>query len=150
MKTCKLCDKVLPLDEFYVNKNRPDGRHYYCKGCCKLRRRLDALKKREYIAKRQYKRALEEGVEADPAITLRKVYLVYRGHCALCESYVVPSEASLDHKIPITLGGGHVMDNVQLTHILCNRQKGVKSHDEARARPKKSWKRKHRKSPFER
>lgn len=51
--------------------------------------------------------------------------------CGLCESAIDPElrwpdrmSASLDHVIPISLGGGHLRSNVQPAHLVCNIRKG--------------------------
>lgn len=33
MKTCTACQEEKPLESFYRNKNKPDGRAHHCKGC---------------------------------------------------------------------------------------------------------------------
>lgn len=51
--------------------------------------------------------------------------------CRLCGEAVdleakwpAPMSPSKDHKIPITRGGMHVADNLQLAHLYCNTSKG--------------------------
>ena len=34
-----------------------------------------------------------------------------------------PTSASLDHIIPLSRGGAHTLDNVQLAHLVCNIRK---------------------------
>lgn len=36
-----------------------------------------------------------------------------------------PMSPSLDHVVPLSRGGGHVLENVQLAHLVCNMQKGA-------------------------
>lgn len=48
------------------------------------------------------------------------------GLCGICGQPVMESEQSLDHIIPISLGGTHEPANVQLAHRVCNSQKGTK------------------------
>jgi hypothetical protein len=49
-------------------------------------------------------------------------YQQYR--CALTGRELSPETASLDHIIPIRLGGAHAMENVQVLHKDVNRAKG--------------------------
>lgn len=53
--------------------------------------------------------------------------------CNLCgkpvdktKKYPDAMSASLDHIIPLSKGGSHTKDNVQLAHLLCNIKKGNK------------------------
>ena len=40
-----------------------------------------------------------------------------------------PLCASLDHVVPLSLGGGHTRDNVQCAHWLCNSLRGADDID---------------------
>lgn len=53
--------------------------------------------------------------------------------CGICHhpvskalNYPDPNCASLDHIIPWTAGGAHLLDNVQCSHLVCNLRKGSK------------------------
>ena len=47
-----------------------------------------------------------------------------KGMCGICKSSVAPdSKWEVDHVIPISKGGAHSYDNVQLSHRKCNRAK---------------------------
>lgn len=57
--------------------------------------------------------------------------------CGLCRrkvnsglKYPHPRCASLDHIVPLSLGGEHVRANVQLAHLDCNVRKGARSAGE--------------------
>lgn len=32
-KICKRCEKLLPLEDFYINRKAKDGRHTKCQSC---------------------------------------------------------------------------------------------------------------------
>jgi len=134
MKTCKdpSCQEInpQPADNFYKMKASEDGRHYYCKSCCKRRRAHERVVKREKkvnIGYRQRQRAKEEGIECDDTITLAGLYKRDHGICQICHKAVRPKEASIDHIHPISRGGTHTWDNVQLTHVKCNLRKSNKT-----------------------
>lgn len=38
--------------------------------------------------------------------------------------YSGPLYPSIDHIVPMSKGGGHVWENVQVAHIICNSEKG--------------------------
>lgn len=53
--------------------------------------------------------------------------------CQICDGpvnmrlpYPNPASPSQDHKIPLSRGGEHVFDNVQLAHLVCNSGKSAK------------------------
>lgn len=53
--------------------------------------------------------------------------------CALCGmpldkrlKYPDPMSISIDHIIPVALGGRSTIDNLQATHLICNKVKGKK------------------------
>ncbi len=50
-----------------------------------------------------------------------------KGRCGICKKRVDPkSKWEVDHIIPISKGGSHSYDNVQLAHRICNRSKSDK------------------------
>lgn len=61
-------------------------------------------------------------------VPMRAVIARDRGRCQLCRRLVKPGargalSASLDHVVPISLGGHHTLANVQLAHLVCNQRK---------------------------
>lgn len=54
-----------------------------------------------------------------------RIFLRDRGICGICGVRVPNlSAANIDHVIPISRGGQHTEENVQLAHRTCNREKG--------------------------
>jgi 5-methylcytosine-specific restriction endonuclease McrA len=49
-----------------------------------------------------------------------------QGVCGICWQCVPAPERSLDHIIPLSRGGAHVPENIQLAHKRCNSLKGTK------------------------
>lgn len=66
----------------------------------------------------------------DSDITLDKVYARDLGICKLCNTGCHRSDASIDHSQPVSRGGSHTWDNVQLAHFICNARKGNKTMEE--------------------
>ena len=70
----------------------------------------------------------------DKKIDLYEVYKKFEGRCQICgemtdtndrtDKKVGNNYPSVDHIIPISKGGTHTWDNVQLAHIICNSKKG--------------------------
>jgi 5-methylcytosine-specific restriction endonuclease McrA len=46
--------------------------------------------------------------------------------CYLCGKETSVDDRTLDHVVPLILGGGHVPSNVRLAHRVCNSRKGSK------------------------
>lgn len=46
--------------------------------------------------------------------------------CAICGREMSDQDKSLDHKVPISRGGAHTIENLQVAHLRCNQRKGNK------------------------
>lgn len=126
-KRCVGCKNIKSHTEFYASNRSEDGLNRYCVQCCKVNRSLESVRKRDKKSKisfRQRHRANQLGVECDDSITLALVFRERLGVCALCGEWVQPRYASIDHTHPLSLGGTHTWDNVQLVHLRCNLVKG--------------------------
>lgn len=131
-KQCRQCKEVKPLDEFFNMSSQEDGKHYYCKSCCKFRRSTEQVRNRDFknkISNRQQYRAQVEGIARDKDLSLARLYQRDKGVCALCKEHVTPKQASMDHIKPVAEGGAHTWDNVQLVHVRCNKVKGKSDKD---------------------
>lgn len=131
MRQCVSCGNQKPLKEFYKASGATalNGYNRYCKHCCKVNRALEAVRKRDKSSKitvRQYYRAVSLGVEIEDGISLAIVFKRSLGICGLCGEWVPPGDASMDHVQPISKGGKHRLDNLQITHLVCNLRKGAK------------------------
>lgn len=63
----------------------------------------------------------------------KRILLRTAEQCALCGGYIDkslkypnPMSASVDHVIPVKRGGKSTLDNLQVTHLICNLNKGAK------------------------
>lgn len=59
---------------------------------------------------------------------IKKLYAIQQGVCACCETELMDGY-HLDHIMPVSLGGTHTDDNVQLLCPPCNLRKGAKHPD---------------------
>jgi len=59
------------------------------------------------------------------AIDRQIVFARDAGTCGICQTAVAPEGWHLDHKQPLSKGGMHSYDNVQVSHPSCNLQKGT-------------------------
>lgn len=118
-KTCPVCGTV------HLERSR------YCSDGC----RRKALN--QYHDKR-----LNKAGEIDKTITLQKLYSRDGGVCWICgcecdwNDYRIGehgnkiagnSYPSIDHFIPLAVGGNHTWDNVRLAHRRCNSKRGTKA-----------------------
>jgi 5-methylcytosine-specific restriction endonuclease McrA len=88
------------------------------------------------------KRAAFYGVDLfDNSITLSRVIKKYNGICQICgkpvdlsakeKGHIRRAYPTVDHVVPISKGGGHTWENVQLAHMGCNA--GKRDREERRA-----------------
>lgn len=81
-----------------------------------------------------HERAIAYNVKYDQNVSLKKLILRDFGICQICGKPIDKSSFSgkgcgplyptIDHIIPLSKGGNHVWDNVQLAHLKCNSMKG--------------------------
>lgn len=71
----------------------------------------------------------EQGIYKHNRAILKKTATI----CALCGMpidkslrFPDPMSVSIDHIIPVALGGKSTLDNLQATHLICNKAKGTK------------------------
>jgi 5-methylcytosine-specific restriction endonuclease McrA len=88
-------------------------------------------RKPKYL-KSSYRRAKHFGVKRDRSISLAKVGTRDRWQCQLCGCRTLPKQRSthdrypnVDHIVPLSRGGTHTWDNVQLTCRSCNQRKAT-------------------------
>lgn len=114
-KNCPVCGSVF---SGYAHNAK-----YCSKKCC--RKGQD-----NYSRSGGMRRAKRYGVAAEKGITPKSVYKRDNGICALCgglcdfgdirDGVVGPAYPTVDHIIPLSKGGPHTWDNVQLAHFFCN------------------------------
>lgn len=94
MKRCSGCKIEKPLDEFYNNKSKKDGKHHYCKTCQdpKIRtyQRSEAGKasKRRSNLRSRYSLDLPE---------LERMWQAQEGKCAICKEGFPLEDLVVDH-----------------------------------------------------
>ena len=115
-RTCTLCGVAKLGDEFYLTGAR-GGRAALtsrCKACLKARL---ASHTSVYRAR---KRA--DGERDAPSRDV--IFQRDKGICQLCHKPISDEPWDLDHRVPLSLGGVHTADNLQLAHRRCNMAKG--------------------------
>lgn len=140
---CKRCQKrVVSRTARHVYCSRICAEGFFfarpCSGCGNVnvaspRKKCDeCLRLGKRATNRHRKRAAKYGVQYEP-IKASKVYERDGWVCGICKEPVDQTleyphlmYASLDHIIPMALGGPHTYENVQLAHFICNSMKGAK------------------------
>lgn len=107
-----------------------------CSHCREVRRTYVARKARRNKGGTHRARARRFGVKYEP-VKLLRVFERDRWRCGICGKkvnrrlrYPHPRAASLDHVIPMSVGGGHLYSNVQCAHWDCNVAKAAGSAGE--------------------
>ena len=85
VKKCAKCGDAKPLDEFHRHKGGSQGRHSWCKACCRIYYR--ANRKRNYSAE-QKRRWLVKGRYGLTANEVRALHRAQAGLCGLCETSI--------------------------------------------------------------
>jgi hypothetical protein len=118
----------------------PNAVRKYCTDVClvearRIRKRANRKNWSDYELRNQHnthkRRAIQYGVEYE-LIDKNKVYERDGWVCGICSGDVDrslkfpdPMSASLDHIIPMSLGGPHIEVNTQCAHLKCNLEKGA-------------------------
>lgn len=146
---CKECEKIYKIR--YERKRNLEKKHSYGKRYRESHKETEAQrfqnwkinnpeKYRVYHTRTKIKKRCIVG-NFDNDITLEKLYNRSTGVCALCgrpcdyEDYVFNGSVfiagnrypSIDHIKPLSKGGSHTWDNVQLAHKQCNSIKSDKT-----------------------
>jgi 5-methylcytosine-specific restriction endonuclease McrA len=116
--------------------NNPERKREFSNAYYENNKERVAVVHREYLKnnpdvrkeRNKRRRARERGA----SVELFKSIEIYKRDgwiCQLCKkkvnkrfTYPNPWSASIDHIIPLSKGGGHSRDNVQMAHLICNKK----------------------------
>jgi len=135
---CEICGKPYTVREFVeacgLKLARDCG---VCSDECRKEKTRRSIRKSHRGRQDSHRyRARKYGCAYDPSVKLKKLVDRNGLRCALCggmcdwndhswSKYSGPMYPSIDHIIPMSKGGGHVWENVQVAHIICNSEKGA-------------------------
>ena len=89
-----------------------------------------SVQTRFHAHKRRYRKA---GIDQDVTIEqMHELFAKHSGICDLCDEPMEFAEVNIDHKITISKGGIHTIDNMQLVHKSCNGIKRDKDNELAK------------------
>lgn len=101
-------------------------------------READPERQREYVrawrkrnpeavrAHAEKRRSRERGATVTELINRVSIYERDGGRCHLCGRFVSRKKFTLDHLVPLVLGGDHTAANVKVAHGVCNSRKGAR------------------------
>ncbi len=132
VRVCEVCG-----NEYTIRDRMTKEGLKYCRdnGCCSKECAKKRARKAQRIRERGYKnhkgRARKYGCVFDSSVTLKALIKRNGLRCAICgemcepddhgwTDYTGPRRPTIDHIIPMSKGGGHVWDNVQVAHAICN------------------------------
>lgn len=102
-----------------------------CDDCAVERKRAERRRRTAIFGRSFRSRARAYGVEYEP-VNRTKVFERDRWVCGLCSKKVKraaavpdPLAPTLDHVLPMSVGGPHTYANVQCAHFICNSTKGA-------------------------
>jgi hypothetical protein len=133
---CKACVRVASKAWYNQNKARHAAatREWYtanperARELDRLRYAADPVKyKVRHADANRRRRVATFLADIDVGITLDKVFERDEGTCQICRLPCLRQQASIDHVTPLSKGGSHTWDNVQLAHHTCNARKGSRS-----------------------
>lgn len=143
---CSICGKNFSISEYMESCGLIEIQHdpKYCSKECRNRnnnRKSKQCKRKSCSRDSHRHRAKKYNCNYDGSITLQKLIERDGLRCALCggmcntkdhswSEYSGPTYPSIDHIIPMSKGGSHTWDNVQVAHIMCNSLKGNGGADE--------------------
>lgn len=137
VRVCEVCGNE------YTVRDRTQNEHLkYCRdnGCCsqKCARKRSRIKLRKSgFPKNHLHRAHKYNCEYDGSVTLKKLLARDGMRCAICgelcdqndhswTEHFGPTSPTIDHIVPLSKGGSHTWNNVQVAHAICNCRKGDK------------------------
>lgn len=131
LRRCSTCRQEKPPEDFY-DVPESSRRKYRCKEC----QRADARSRGVDAAHRRRARLAElDSEQFSPSEIFERDGWV----CQLCgrkinrrRKWPDPLSASIDHILPISLGGGHLRANAQASHLRCNLRKHTGGTDQLR------------------
>jgi hypothetical protein len=105
----------------FLNRRHKASRHAYYLEQARIYRRAHLAMYAAHAALRRARKLQAPVVEK---IDRAAIIARDRSICHICGRHVSPAEMSLDHLIPLALGGEHSARNLSVAHILCNKKRG--------------------------
>ena len=136
---CKVCGMTYTINDYMKSTGmRYERNSGFCSAECRdeFKRTNANINRRNgnRVHTKNIRRAKKFGGKIEGGITLKKLIQRDGLRCAICgkmcdkndrswNGNCGPMYPSMDHIIPMSKGGGHTWDNVQVAHMICNDRK---------------------------
>lgn len=135
-KYCNKCGKIKSIDQFFRGKGCKDDYRPECKLCYKASY-LPLVKERKPAAGRLTQTIFTHSNRARINGNNGKIIYQewrdlkekYNNACLCCGRRAPEVEITLDHVLPLSMGGSNTIDNAQPLCLSCNSRKGTKHID---------------------
>lgn len=145
-KMCGRCGHVRPLSFFYPDKAKTGGLTASCKLCVKFynanwyqkngakyaRRWIRELARSKPLSLRYWRYRVRPQLYAEITPAQARDLFVSKQKCEYCSMTLSAWECELDHKLPISRGGGSAISNIAISCSPCNSAKGSMTDTEYR------------------
>ena len=118
----------------YVTRPRRFGPGFFCEDLCRIQwesKRFGYKFNRKKYEKNRYSKSRKKKIMSGDKIDRVDLFDYYCWTCHICNEKINrelrnphPFAATIDHKVPLALGGQHSWDNVAPAHLRCNQLKG--------------------------
>lgn len=117
MKTCSVCKKEQPLDNYYNYKNTKDGKSYRCKECDNKARQKWTRDNRERssLSSRSRNLKYKYGITLDD---YQKLLSKQEGKCGCCG--VAENTANFGVNVSLSFAVDHCHETGKVRGLLCN------------------------------
>lgn len=133
-KRCPRCETWKPLEKFTRDSSRRDGLCYLCKKCKRQDTKHYYLNHPEAMKRNQtlYRKRHVDLANARSrrwnhnhrTTEVNRLLEVYGSVCHLCGKVIALKDFSIDHIVPLSLGGSDIFSNTKPAHRSCNSSKG--------------------------
>lgn len=135
---CSWCNKIFTIKEYEDKEGKVNVNTLtHCSSTCiKAEARAKKKQNQRDLHGKHRLRAIKYGVRFEKGISLKKLIQRDGMVCSLCgglcswddvdKGICGPTYPSIDHIVPMSRGGEHSWNNVQVAHRSCNTMKGAK------------------------